>query len=80
VRQALDVLLDRTALLVATARGLMAGVAASGLRCECAVIVELAGRLLARLRRDDPLEGRVGLAKADFLAAFIRGVVRGVRR
>ena len=80
VRQALDLLLDRTALLVATARGLAPGVAARGLRCECAVIVELAARLLARLRRDDPLAGRVGLAKADFLAAFVNGVVRGVRR
>ena len=80
LRQALDLLLDRTALLVATARGLAPGVAARGLRCECAVIVELAGRLLARLRRDDPLAGRVGLAKADLLVAFVRGVVRGVRR
>jgi hydroxysqualene synthase len=80
LRRVLDVLLDRTALLASTGRGLVPGVAASGLRCECAVIVELAARLLARLRRGDPLAGRVGLGKADFLAAFAKGVVRGVRR
>ncbi len=80
LRQVLNLLLDRTALLVATARGLAPGVAARGLRCECSMIVELAARLLARLRCYDPLAGRVGLGKSDFLAAFATGVVRGARR
>jgi hydroxysqualene synthase len=80
LRQVLDLLLDRTALLVAGARRLPAGVAARGLRCECAVIVELAARLLARLRRGDPLANRVGLGKTDFLLAFALGFVRGARR
>jgi phytoene/squalene synthetase len=80
LRNVFDVLLDRTAALVAAARGLAPGVAAWGLRCECAVIVELAGRLLARLRRGDPLAARVGLGKQDFLAAFATGIIRGVRR
>jgi farnesyl-diphosphate farnesyltransferase len=80
LRLVLDRLLDRTAGLVATARGLPPGVAARGLRAECAVIVALASRLLARLRRGDPLAGRVGLAKSDFAAAFVAGVVRGLRR
>ncbi|MBV8738100.1 MAG: squalene synthase HpnC [Alphaproteobacteria bacterium] len=80
LRQVLDILLDRTAVLVATARGLPSAVAAAGLRCECAVIVELAVRLLARLRRGDPLTHRVGLSKVDFLAAFGLGVLRGARR
>jgi hydroxysqualene synthase len=79
LRRVFDILLDRTALLVATARELAPGVAARGLRCECAVIVELAGRLLARLRKGDPLARRVGLKKSDFLAAFVIGVVRGAR-
>jgi hydroxysqualene synthase len=79
LRKVLDILLDRTVVLVAAARGLASGVSASGLRCECAVIVELAARLLARLRRGDPLAGRVGLSKSDFLAAFAKGVVRGAR-
>jgi hydroxysqualene synthase len=79
LRRVFDVLLGRTAVLVATASGLAPGVAAWGLRCECAVIVELAGRLLLRLRQGDPLARRVGLQKRDFLAAFVIGVVRGAR-
>jgi hydroxysqualene synthase len=77
LRRVFDVLLDRTAILVATAGGLAPGVTAWGLRCECAVIVELAGRLLARLRQGDPLARRAGLRKRDFLAAFAIAVVRG---
>lgn len=80
LRQVLDILLDRTAVLLAIARGLPSAVAAAGLRCECAVIVELAARLLARLRRGDPLAHRVGLSKVDFLAAFGLGMLRGARR
>ncbi len=80
LRQVLDTLLDRTAALVDAARGLSPRVAAPGLRCECAVITELAVRLLRRLRGGDPLAGRVGLGKSDFVAAFLRGVPRGIRR
>jgi squalene synthase HpnC len=80
LRRVLDVLLDRTALLVGDARGLAPGVAAPGLRRECAVIVELAARLLARLRRGDPLAERVGLGRWDFAAALVKGVTRGMRK
>jgi hydroxysqualene synthase len=80
LRRVFDTLLDRTAALVEAARGLAPRVAASGLRCECAVITELASRLLGRLRRGDPLAIRVGLSKTDFLAAFLVGVPRGLRR
>jgi hydroxysqualene synthase len=79
LRQVLDLLLSRTADLVVTARGLAGRVAAPGLRCECAVITELAARLLRRLRRGDPLARRVGLGKSDFLCAFLLGVPRGMR-
>lgn len=78
LRRVLDVLLDRTAQLVEAARALAGQVAAPGLRCECAVIAELAARLLRRLRRGDPLAARVGLGRADFLAAFVIGVGRGI--
>ncbi len=78
LRRALDVVLDRTAQLVDAARALPGGVVAPGLRCECAVITELAARLLRRLRRGDPLTARVGLGKADFIAAFVIGVGRGI--
>jgi squalene synthase HpnC len=73
-------LLVRTGALVALARALPSHVAARGLRCECAVIVELASRLTLRLCRRDPLRERVGLRKSDFLAAFLLGVGRGWRR
>jgi farnesyl-diphosphate farnesyltransferase len=79
LRRVFDSLLDRTAALVDKAHGLPPRVKARGLRCECAVIVALARRLTLRLRRGDPLARRVGLGKADFLAAFLLGVARGYR-
>lgn len=80
LRRVLDILLDRTAALVETARGLPPRVGATGLRCECAVIVALAARLTQRLRRGDPLAARVKLGKRDFAAAFVAGAARGVLR
>jgi hydroxysqualene synthase len=80
LRRVFDILLDRTTDLVDAARGLSPRVAAPGLRCECAVIIELAARLLRRLHRGDPLAARVGLGKTDFLASFSVGVLRGIRR
>jgi farnesyl-diphosphate farnesyltransferase len=79
LRRVLDGMLDRTDMLVATARNLAPQVVSSGLRWESAVIVELATRLLRRLRRGDPLADRVGLRKSDFLAALVVGVLRGFR-
>lgn len=78
LRQVLDRLLDRTEGLIATARGLPRAVAARGLRCEAAVIVALAGRLARRLRRGDPLAGRVKLGKGDFAAAFLSGILASI--
>jgi hydroxysqualene synthase len=80
LRRVLDGLLDRTAVLVETARGLAPRVKAPGLRRECAVIVALAARLLGRLRGADPLAGRVGLRKADFAAALLSGLLRSAER
>jgi len=79
LRRVLDGLLDRTAALVDRGRRLPPLVASSGLRWECGVIVELAARLLRRLRRDDPVARGVKLRKSDFFAAFVIGVSRGVR-
>ena len=78
LRRALDRMLDRTDALVETARGLPGQVISSGLRWESAVIVELAARLLRRLRRGDPLAARVKLKRLDFLAAFAIGWSRGL--
>jgi farnesyl-diphosphate farnesyltransferase len=78
LRRVFDRMLDRTDALVETARGLPGLVVSSGLRWESAVIVELAARLLRRLRRGDPLASRVKLKKLDFLAAFAIGWSRGL--
>jgi len=75
LRYVLDTMLDRTGLLIARARRLPPGVAARGLRWESAVIVALAARLACRLRCGDPLASRVGLAKRDFAAAFLSGIL-----
>jgi farnesyl-diphosphate farnesyltransferase len=80
LRRVLDGLLDRTGRLIDDARTLPPLVTSSGLRWECAVIVELAARLLRRLRRGDPLASRVKLRKLDFSAAFVVGVSKGVRK
>jgi phytoene/squalene synthetase len=74
LRRVFDRLLDRTAFLVASARGLPPVVGSPGLRWESAVIIELGQRLLRLLRVGDPLSARVKLGRFDFLAAFVIGV------
>jgi len=80
LRRVVDGLLDHTGALIATAHSLPPKVVSTGLRWESAVIVELASRLLRRLRSGDPLAARVGLKKSDFLIAFVIGASRGLRR
>jgi phytoene/squalene synthetase len=77
LRAALDHLLDRTAELVREARGLPPHVVSPGLRRETAVIVSLAERLTQRLRRGDPVAGRVKLTPYDFGASVLVGLWRG---
>jgi farnesyl-diphosphate farnesyltransferase len=64
-------LLDRTEALCATARGLPGRTRDRRLRLETAVIVGLARRLAARLRRGDPVATRVKLTKADAAASVL---------
>jgi hydroxysqualene synthase len=78
LRRVFDRLLDRTTTLTDEARNLPPLVASLGLRWESAVIVELAGRLLRRLRLGDPLATRVKLRKSDFFSAFLIGVSRSL--
>ena len=73
-RQVLDELVDRTEALILAAHDLPGRVNARGLRWESAVIVALAGRLAQRLRRGDPLAGRVKLSGGDFAPAFLKGI------
>ena len=75
LRRVIDSLLDRTDILIATARDLPSRVSARGLRWETAVIVGLAARLARRLRHGDPVATRVKLGKNDFVAAFLTGIL-----
>ena len=77
LRATLDHLLDRTAELVRDAHGLPPRVVSAGLRRETAVIVNLAERLTARLRRGDPVARRVKLTPYDFGASVLVGLWRG---
>jgi len=79
LRRVLDYLLDRTAELVRHARELPPGILSPGLRRETAVIVNLAERLTAHLRRGDPLARRIKLTPYDFGAALAIGLWRGWR-
>ena len=67
-----DRLLDRSEPLAGMIR-------ARRLAAEVAAIQRLARRLAARLRREDPLAGRVKHSKRDLLAGLAAGLVRLVR-
>lgn len=70
LRRVIDALLDECDALNRTARALPSAVRDRRLRLECGVIVGLAERLAARLRRQDPIAGRVKLTKPDVAASL----------
>jgi len=76
LRKTIDELLDRTDALIAVAAGLPAAVVDWRLRAETATIVALARRLSGRLRRGDPVAGRVKLLGIDFGASLCVGLWR----
>ncbi len=77
LRGVLDRCLDGTAVLLAEAAALPAQLRSRRLAMESAVILHLARRLAGRLRRGDPLAGRVALTKGDFLGCGLAGMVQG---
>jgi farnesyl-diphosphate farnesyltransferase len=79
LRGVIDRLLDGTDGLIEAARHLPSLVRSPGLGRECAIIVNLAERLSARLRDGDPLATRVKLTRGDFAAALVTGLWRGRR-
>jgi squalene synthase HpnC len=79
LRRAIDRLLDGTDELIARARRLPLAVKSPGLRRETAMIVALAERLSRRLRRGDPVAGRVKLSRGDFALSLLLGLWRGRR-
>ncbi|MEM8772729.1 MAG: squalene synthase HpnC [Pseudomonadota bacterium] len=70
-------MLDGCDRLMIDARQLPAALQSKSLAMESAVIVRLAERLIALLRRGDPLASRVALTKLDFASAGVRGAAAG---
>ncbi len=77
MRRVMDRMLDGCEALMADARALPRALSSRSLAMESAVIVNLAERLIAILRRGDPLAARVALKKTDFASAGLRGAVSG---
>ena len=71
LRAVFDALLDRVDALNEAASDLPRRTRSRRLRLETAVIVGLARRLTIRLRRGDPLAGRVRLTKGDAAASVL---------
>jgi hydroxysqualene synthase len=74
LRSVFGQMLDANDKLNALAATLPAQVKNRRMRIECAIIVNLAHRLAARLRRGDPLATRVKLSKLDVLTATLSGL------
>ena len=75
LRRVLDQALDATELLMFQARGLPGGVVSFRLAMESAVIIQIANRLITKLRENDPLAGRVKLSKPEYLWCSLKGVL-----
>jgi squalene synthase HpnC len=80
LRTVLDRVLDRVDELNRRAAELPGMVTNRGLRMESAVIVAVAHKLARKLRRRDPIAGRVALSKLQYGAALLRGALRGLWR
>ncbi len=75
LRRVLDRALDATDRLMIEARRLPAGLASRRLALESGVIVAVADALIAKLRREDPLAGRVQLSRGAFLWCGLKGAL-----
>lgn len=73
LRRCLDTLLDETEKLMVEARALPGRLTDFRLRAESATIVRLADKMIAQLRRRDPLAGRVKPTKLFFFSAMLEG-------
>lgn len=80
MRRVLDRCLDGVDALLVEARQLPAGLASRRLAMEAAVIIDIAGALSAKLRREDPLARRVVLGKPAFLGCGVRGIASAIVR
>jgi hypothetical protein len=84
LRETIDSLLDETDRLMVEARQLPDVLRDLRLRAESATIVRLADRMIASLRKRDPLAERVKPSKPDFLLSGLEGIgwaiMAGLRR
>ena len=80
LRRVLDRVLDRTDELILYARTGPPLLQSLGLRLETAFIVAIAAALSAKLRRRDPIAGRVELGRLELLLCAVRGITRGLLR
>ncbi|HEX9446755.1 MAG TPA: squalene synthase HpnC [Dongiaceae bacterium] len=80
LRHVLDRLLDETDALMADAHRLPRQVSDLRMRAESAIIVNLADKLIAALRRRDPLAVRVKLKKPAIALAALQGITAAVLR
>jgi squalene synthase HpnC len=74
LRRCLDDLLDKTEELMVEARKLPGRLCDFRLRAESATIVRLADKMIAQLRRRDPLAARVKPTRLYFLCATLEGL------
>jgi squalene synthase HpnC len=77
LRRVIDRMLDGCDALMVDARRLPSMLKSRRLAMESAVIVNLAARLIQRLRKGDPLAARVALSKLDFAQAGLIGAASG---
>ncbi len=77
MRQTVNQMLDGVDALLFTANQLPNALNSRRLAMESSVIVKLAKRLSAKLRRQDPLAERVSLSKMDFALAGMGGILGG---
>lgn len=74
VRRAIERCLDGVDALLVRAESMPPSVRRRGLRLESAVILKLAKRLAARLRREDPVARRVKVSRLGWASAGVEGV------
>jgi squalene synthase HpnC len=75
VRHVIDRCLDETEALLRRAETMPRSVRRRGLRWESAFILKLAWALAARLRRQDPVAGRVEVSKPGWLLCGVSGIL-----
>jgi len=78
LRRVLDRCIAASIELMVTARPLAARLSDRRLAMESAIIVRIADALLVKLAVEDPLAGRVALAKPAYLSCAVRGAFMGM--